>query len=99
MWKQIVGDHVVQIQTKITIYFGIAQNLHLTGMKVSISQIIISFDVLTIYLITIATNIQSTADKYLMRILLVGGKKALTRECLQPDTPFLEDLLTYLLFL
>lgn len=88
MWKQIVGDHVVQIQTKITIYFGIAQNLHLTGMKVSVSQII-----------TIATNIQSTADKYLMRILLVGGKKALTRECLQPDTPFLEDLLTYLLFL
>ncbi len=48
-------------------------------------QIAIPFDVLTIYLGTIALNIQSTADKYLMRMLLVGGKKGLSRKWLQAD--------------
>ncbi len=45
------------------------------------------------YFGTIALNLNSTADKYLMRILLMGGKKALTRKWLQPDAPTLEDRL------
>ncbi|KAF7640932.1 hypothetical protein LDENG_00004570, partial [Lucifuga dentata] len=44
---------------------------------------IIPFDALTLYMGVTTQNIQTKADKYLMRIRLTGGKKALTRKWLQ----------------
>ena len=34
---------------------------------------------------------QTIADKYLMKILLIGAKKAVTRKWLQPNTPTLKN--------
>uniref|UniRef100_A0A3P9LA26 Reverse transcriptase domain-containing protein n=1 Tax=Oryzias latipes TaxID=8090 RepID=A0A3P9LA26_ORYLA len=49
------------------------------------------FNALALYLGTVTQHMQSAADQYLMRILLVGGKKALTRKWLQPDAPTVDD--------
>ena len=43
------------------------------------------------YFCTMALHIQSIAYKYLMKILLIGAKKAITRKWLQPNAPTLED--------
>ena len=57
----------------------------------TIFRIPISFDVKTLFLGTIEGFIQTTADKYLMRIFLIAGKKALTRKWLQPNAPSKDD--------
>ncbi|KAF7654612.1 hypothetical protein LDENG_00067290 [Lucifuga dentata] len=48
---------------------------------------------LTLYMGVTTQTIQMKADKYLMRILLITGKKALTRKWLQPDAAQLEEWL------
>lgn len=47
-----------------------------------IFQIAIQFDVSAMYFCTMALQVQSKADKYLMKILLIGAKKAITRKWL-----------------
>ena len=43
------------------------------------------------YFGTMAFHTQSIAEKYLMKILLIGAKKAITRKWIQPNAPTLED--------
>ena len=50
-----------------------------------IFQITIQFDISSMYFGTMAFHIQLIADKYLMKILLIGAKKAITRKWIQPS--------------
>lgn len=76
----------------IITYIGIAQNFRLTGVKF-ISVCKLYFKVPFLLMPSEYKYPVEKAGKYLMRILVAGGKKAQTRKWLRPDAPTLEDCL------
>lgn len=56
-----------------------------------IFRMTVQFDVSAMCFGTIILHTQAITDKYLMKMLLIGAKKAITRKWLQPNAPTMED--------